>query len=195
MTRKLIVAMAAAAALAGPLAAQSRAVSKLPPGHMPPAGMCRIWLDGVPPGRQPAPTDCRTAELNRPVNARVIYGASSSGTVWRNGLKVTRERDALGRVIYRDANGRVVTRERTSDGWIIWRDANGNVLKRERLADRRSGHDDDDRDNRMSKAEKERRKAARKAEKARGDRDHDDDHDDDDDDDRRKSGKGKKGKG
>jgi hypothetical protein len=46
----------------------------VPRGHLPPAGMCRIWIDGVPPGRQPRPTDCRTAERNRPYNARVIYG-------------------------------------------------------------------------------------------------------------------------
>jgi hypothetical protein len=36
--------------------------------------MCRIWIDGVPPGQQPAPTDCSTAERRRPANARVIYG-------------------------------------------------------------------------------------------------------------------------
>ena len=58
----------------------------VPPGHMPPAGMCRIWIDGVPPGRQPAPTDCATAERNRPGNARVIYGAESAGSVSRGPL-------------------------------------------------------------------------------------------------------------
>lgn len=31
---------------------------RIPPGQRPPAGMCRIWIDGVPPGQQPAPTDC-----------------------------------------------------------------------------------------------------------------------------------------
>ena len=94
MTRKLILSLATAVALATPLAAQSRKTAfKVPPGHMPPAGMCRVWIDGVPPGRQPAATDCRTAELNRPANSHVVYGASSSGSVWRNGLNVTRERD------------------------------------------------------------------------------------------------------
>lgn len=170
MTRKFILAMATAAAFTGPLAAQSRSVTRIPPGQMPPAGMCRIWINGVPAGRQPAPTDCRTAEVNRPANAHVIYGAASGGAVSRNGLKVTRERDALGRVIIRDANGRVVTRERTNDGWIIWRDANGNVIRRDRVNDRRGnrGDDDDDRDHdRMSKSEREQEKAARRAERAR----------------------------
>ena len=59
---------------------------RVPPGHMPPAGMCRIWIDGVPPGRQPAPTDCTTAERTRPSNARVIYGSESAGSVSRGPL-------------------------------------------------------------------------------------------------------------
>ena len=36
--------------------------------------MCRIWIDGVPPGQQPAPTDCQTAVATKPANARVIWG-------------------------------------------------------------------------------------------------------------------------
>lgn len=45
----------------------------LPSEFAPPAGMCRIWIDGVPPDRQPAPTDCATAVKNRPLNGRVIF--------------------------------------------------------------------------------------------------------------------------
>ena len=40
----------------------------------PPPGMCRIWIEGVPGSRQPAPTDCGTALRNRPPNGRVIFG-------------------------------------------------------------------------------------------------------------------------
>lgn len=46
----------------------------VPPAYRPPAGMCRIWLEGVPPGQQPAPTDCVSAVRNRPVNGHVIFG-------------------------------------------------------------------------------------------------------------------------
>jgi hypothetical protein len=46
----------------------------IPAEFRPPAGMCRIWIEGVPPGRQPAPTDCSTAIRRRPPNARVIFG-------------------------------------------------------------------------------------------------------------------------
>ncbi len=46
----------------------------VPRGYEPPPGMCRIWIDGVPPARQPAPTDCATAIRRKPANARVIFG-------------------------------------------------------------------------------------------------------------------------
>lgn len=49
---------------------------RIPKGHLPPAGMCRVWIDGVPPGHQPAPTSCAEAERDRfrYPNARVIHG-------------------------------------------------------------------------------------------------------------------------
>lgn len=55
-----------------------RGHSKVPRGHLPPKGMCRVWIDGVPPGQQPPVTDCVTAELNRTANSRVIYGDRES---------------------------------------------------------------------------------------------------------------------
>jgi hypothetical protein len=51
--------------------------SKVPPAYRPPAGMCRIWIEGVPASQQPAPTDCVTAVRNRPVNGTVIFGDDS----------------------------------------------------------------------------------------------------------------------
>lgn len=55
-----------------------RTNDKVPPGHLPPKGMCRVWIDGVPPGRQPAPTDCQTAVATKPANARVLWGDQAS---------------------------------------------------------------------------------------------------------------------
>jgi hypothetical protein len=49
----------------------------VPQAYRPPAGMCRIWVEGVPAKQQPAPTDCVTAVRNRPVNGRVIFGDKS----------------------------------------------------------------------------------------------------------------------
>lgn len=73
MTRYALVLLLLVAA---PLAAQGRGQENadIPQGHRPPPGMCRIWIDGVPPARQPAPTDCATAIRRRPPNARVVFG-------------------------------------------------------------------------------------------------------------------------
>jgi hypothetical protein len=46
----------------------------VPPGFYPPAGMCRIWINGVPAAQQPAPTDCGSAVKNRPANGKVLFG-------------------------------------------------------------------------------------------------------------------------
>jgi hypothetical protein len=96
-----LVGSFAALAVGAPLAAQShrfrtgdvqssssstaqsqrgRRSSNIPPGQMPPAGMCRVWIDGVPPGHQPAPTDCQTAVANRPANARILWGDQTALT-------------------------------------------------------------------------------------------------------------------
>jgi hypothetical protein len=53
---------------------QSSREQIVPPAFYPPAGMCRIWINQVPAGRQPAPTDCASAVRNRPANGRVLFG-------------------------------------------------------------------------------------------------------------------------
>ena len=45
---------------------------QVPRTHLPPSGMCRIWLDNVPASQQPAPTDCASAVRNLPRNGRVV---------------------------------------------------------------------------------------------------------------------------
>lgn len=75
---RLIVPAFLAIVVASPASAQGRNSDDVPPGHRPPAGMCRIWIDGVPPGQQAAPTDCATAVRNRPANGRVIFGDESA---------------------------------------------------------------------------------------------------------------------
>ena len=54
----------------------------VPPGQMPPSGMCRVWYDNLPPGRQPRATSCDQAErlASRDRNARVIYGDDQYGS-------------------------------------------------------------------------------------------------------------------
>jgi hypothetical protein len=53
---------------------QSSGEQIVPPAFYPPAGMCRIWINQVPAGQQPAPTDCASAVRNRPANGRVLFG-------------------------------------------------------------------------------------------------------------------------
>jgi hypothetical protein len=47
---------------------------RVPDAFTPPAGLCRLWIEGVPPSQQPAPTDCASAIRNRPANAAVVFG-------------------------------------------------------------------------------------------------------------------------
>ncbi|MEP6730191.1 MAG: hypothetical protein ABJE10_06125 [bacterium] len=61
-------------------AAQGR-VSQVPPGMLPGPGLCRVWIDGFPPGQQPPVTDCATARANVRGNGRVIYGSASNGRI------------------------------------------------------------------------------------------------------------------
>jgi hypothetical protein len=48
----------------------------VPSQYAPPAGMCRVWVHGVPPSQQPAPTDCARAVRVRSPNSRVVFGKS-----------------------------------------------------------------------------------------------------------------------
>src|SRR4029079_18453646 len=76
MRKIQLAAVIAAFAISAPAMAQGRGRGNggVPPGQRPPAGMCRIWIDGVTPGPQTAPTDCATAAARVPPNARIIYG-------------------------------------------------------------------------------------------------------------------------
>ena len=61
-----------------PIVKREQARPDIPAAHMPPPGMCRVWLDNVPAGQQPAPTDCASAIRNKPQNARVIFSDDDS---------------------------------------------------------------------------------------------------------------------
>ena len=56
----------------------AQGTQRVPDSYRPPPGMCRIWLNDVPPARQPEPTDCPAAIRRRPPNARVIFGEQPS---------------------------------------------------------------------------------------------------------------------
>jgi len=76
-------------------AEQSRREPDVPRGYAPPAGMCRIWITGVPAGKQPAPTDCPSAVRNRPANGKVLFGADPSKRDKDKASKRSRKSDSL----------------------------------------------------------------------------------------------------
>lgn len=47
---------------------------RIPPGHMPPPGKCRIWYPNTPPGQQPPPGDCHRLARHVPPGAWLIQG-------------------------------------------------------------------------------------------------------------------------
>ncbi|HET7394536.1 MAG TPA: hypothetical protein VFK25_12135, partial [Candidatus Binatia bacterium] len=57
---------------ATPVAAKDDHHFRVPPGHMPSGGKCRIWYPDTPPGRQPPPGDCRTLSRQVPRGAYLI---------------------------------------------------------------------------------------------------------------------------
>ena len=97
--RQAAFALILLAAVAGTSEAQGRGRANtaqgIPPGQMPRAGECRVWHDNLPPGRQPAPTDCDQAEriASRSRDARVIYGDDRFAT--RNGDQRYRDRSSV----------------------------------------------------------------------------------------------------
>lgn len=80
--------------LTTPSSRESDQKHAVPREYMPPPGMCRIWIDNVPPKQQPAPTDCATAVRNKPRNGRVVFSEAA------------RDDDKGGRGKGRDARGK-----------------------------------------------------------------------------------------
>ena len=51
---------------------------RIPPGHYPPPGECRLWYPGVPPGHQPPPVSCHSLHYV-PVGVFVV---GADGQAW-----------------------------------------------------------------------------------------------------------------
>jgi hypothetical protein len=51
---------------------------EVPHGHLPPAGTCRVWFPGQPPGRQPKAGSCDARRAGIVVNVKVFDAASGA---------------------------------------------------------------------------------------------------------------------
>ena len=47
---------------------------KIPPGHLPPPGQCRIWYPDRPPGHQPPSGPCHALQYQVPPGAVLVRG-------------------------------------------------------------------------------------------------------------------------
>jgi hypothetical protein len=45
----------------------------IPPGHLPPAGRCRVWMPGQPPGHQAPARSCSGIEHDAPRGSWILY--------------------------------------------------------------------------------------------------------------------------
>jgi hypothetical protein len=74
----LLIALVAGCVVEGPVGgnrgASSEQHAKVPPGHLPPPGQCRIWYADRPPGKQPPPGDCRELRARVPPGATLVRG-------------------------------------------------------------------------------------------------------------------------
>lgn len=199
MRKIALTLIAAGAVLATEASAQVMVrASSVPPGQRPPDGMCRVWIEGVPAGRQPGVTDCATARATAPLNSRIIYGSDAPfpgravGRFREGNCDFERRSSNLGDLFFGlrtaqrdiDRNCRVsASRTRDLGVWYpVGRDASGNVIYERRVRDR-SGR---------TVVERARSRDGRTLSRiaangnARSNRDRDSDRDwDDDDDDRR----------
>jgi len=52
---------------------EDRSLFKVPPGHLPSAGQCRVWFPGRPPGQQPRAASCNGIERVAPAGSWILY--------------------------------------------------------------------------------------------------------------------------
>jgi hypothetical protein len=58
-----------------------RRVLKVPPGHFPKPGECRLWFPDRPPGQQPAPGSCLGLGRIAPAGTWILYRPSNDKKV------------------------------------------------------------------------------------------------------------------
>jgi hypothetical protein len=54
---------------------------RVPPGHMPNVGQCRLWFPGRPPGQQPKAGSCSGLQRTAPAGSWILYRPTSDKNV------------------------------------------------------------------------------------------------------------------
>ena len=72
---------------------------RVPPGHYPPRGACRVWYEGRPPGRQPRATNCDRLYGRVPYGAFILYNGNAWDTDYDWVRHERRYRNSVPRVI------------------------------------------------------------------------------------------------
>lgn len=84
----------------------------IPPGHLPPPGMCRVWFPGRPPGHQPRATSCNRAMAQAPAGSWVLYRPSRGEEVHARVIDSRRAGVVVSIRVYAAAEGRYLRTER-----------------------------------------------------------------------------------
>jgi hypothetical protein len=83
----------------------------IPPGHLPPPGMCRVWFPGRPPGHQPRATSCNEAMAHAPAGSWVLYRPTRGKEVHARVIDSRRAGVVLSVRVYEAAEGRYLRTE------------------------------------------------------------------------------------
>jgi hypothetical protein len=60
---------------------EDRGSLRVPPGHMPNVGQCRVWFPGRPPGHQPKAGNCAGIQRSAPAGSWILYRPTSDKKV------------------------------------------------------------------------------------------------------------------
>lgn len=72
---------------------------RVPPGHYPPPGECRLWYAGRPPGHQPRPVPCGRLIGSVPHGAFVLYNGRAWDTDYDWRIREARQKGSVPSVI------------------------------------------------------------------------------------------------
>ena len=101
MTRIALAVLVVLASAAPAAASDKNKGFHVPPGHLPPPGMCRIWYLDRPPGHQPPPGPCNVLAAHIPHLDEVSIGHGLTADALEYGMaeSVRRFRRACGEVV------------------------------------------------------------------------------------------------